>query len=66
MELLTIPAVIALVEALKHSGMSTKYAPISAIVIGILFGIVLGSWVGGLVLGLAASGLYSGARELVK
>lgn len=66
MELLTIPAVITLVEALKHSGMPSKHAPITAIAIGIGFGLVLGSWLGGLVLGLAASGTYSGAKTILQ
>lgn len=63
MELLSIPAIIALVEALKHSGMNSKYAPIIAILIGVGYGFALGDWMAGLVLGLAASGLYSGVKK---
>lgn len=65
-ELLSIPAIVAAVEALKHSGTPKKYAPLLSIVFGIMFGIVGGSWVAGLVIGLAASGLYSGAKEILK
>lgn len=66
MELLTIPAIVALVEALKRSGMNSKYAPIVAIIVGIGFGLALGDWVGGLILGLSASGLYSGAKKVLE
>lgn len=66
MELLTIPAVIALVEAFKYGGMSTKFAPLAAIIAGVCFGVIIGDWVAGFVLGLAASGLYSGTKELLK
>ncbi len=65
MELLSLPAVIALVEALKRSGMPTKYAPLVAIAIGGLFGLAMGNWVAGLVIGLASSGLYSGAKKII-
>lgn len=66
MELLTIPAIVALVEALKRSGMDSKYAPLVAIAVGIAFGLTLGDWVGGLILGLSASGLYSGVKKMAE
>jgi hypothetical protein len=66
MELLTIPAIVALVEALKRSGMDSKYAPLTAIAIGIAFGLVLGDWIGGLILGLSASGLFSGLKKMTE
>jgi len=66
MELLTIPAIVALVEALKRSGMDSKYAPLVAIAVGIAFGLALGDWVGGLILGLSASGLYSGVKKMAE
>jgi flagellar motor component MotA len=66
MELLSIPAVIALVEALKRTGMPSKYAPLVAIAIGGLFGLAMGNWVAGLVIGLASSGAYSGAKKMLE
>lgn len=65
-ELLSIPAIVAMVEALKRSGTPTKYAPLLSIIFGVLFGFVNDAWVAGLVIGLAASGLYSGAKEIMK
>ena len=70
-----IPIVIGLVAVYKMSGLRSVYAPISAIVSGMVL-IGLEAWatppvsvaeavlkvvIGGIVIGLAASGLYSGS-----
>ena len=65
-ELLSIPAIIAIVEALKMAGAPKKHAAVIAIVSGLLFGFIMGNVIAGLVTGLAASGLYSGFRSLLK
>lgn len=65
-ELLSIPAIIAFVESAKVAGMSVKLAPVVAIVAGLGLGYVLGDVLNGLLFGLAASGVYSGAKEVLK
>lgn len=65
-ELLSIPAIIAFVEAAKVAGMPVKLAPVVAIVAGLGLGYVLGDVLNGLLFGLAASGVYSGAKEVLK
>jgi hypothetical protein len=65
MEILSIPAILAIVEALKMVGLDSKYAPIVSIVVGIAFGLAFGDWVAGLILGLSASGLYSGVKKAI-
>ena len=66
LELLSVPAIIALVEALKTSGMSARLAPATAIGAGVAFGFIIGEPVQGLVLGLAASGLYSSTKKVLE
>lgn len=65
--------VVGLVELAKRLGLPTRYAPVLAVLLGLLFGIVylspedLRSGVLiGLALGLSASGLYSGSRALFR
>ena len=65
MELLSIPAILALIEALKMADMPSKYAPIASIIAGVILGVAFGSLVGGAVLGLAASGLYSSTKTVL-
>lgn len=65
-ELLSIPAILALVEAVKQVGLPSKYAAVVAIACGAVFGFILGEVVTGVVLGLAASGVYSGAKAMLE
>lgn len=64
-----VPVIIGLVAIAKGVDMPTKYAPILAIVLGIglvaLTGGLWQSWIiQGIIAGLAASGLWSGARAV--
>lgn len=62
-ELLSIPAIIAVVEVVKRAGMPSRFAPLLSAVLGITFGLLLDLSVTGgavgLLFGLSASGLYS-------
>lgn len=70
MELLSIPAVIVIVEALKRMGLSGRWVPVMALVVGIVLGFFFGEGeiiarVGiGLIFGLSASGVYSQAKKV--
>ena len=71
MELLTIPAVVAMVEALKMAGLSSKFAPIVSILLGLIMGMIFvpGTLIAsagvGILIGLSASGIYSGGKTLL-
>lgn len=66
LEIVTVPAVVLFVEAFKKAGMPTRYAPVVAILVGVAIGYGIGSVATGLLVGLSASGLYSGARAILK
>ena len=66
MELLTIPVIIAMVEALKSAGLPSKYGSIIAIGIGLVLGFTIGEVTGGLLIGASASGVYSGVKNILK
>lgn len=64
-----VPVVVGLVSAVKMVGLPSKWAALVAIVLGVLLSwIIPGAAtlfsvvVGGIAVGLAASGLYSGAK----
>ena len=64
---LAIPLVIGLVQVAKTLGMPSKYAPLTAIIAGMVLIALTGeTWQAsiaqGLLVGLAASGLYSGTK----
>jgi len=66
-----IPIIIAIVELFKRLGLNQKYAPVIAVVLGIIFGFVYlapgdpaKAFLLGLVAGLSATGLYSGAKNV--
>lgn len=67
-----IPLVLGLVELFKRAGVSAKYSPFVAVILGILAGVfyissdIKEGVIIGLMLGLSASGLYSGTKNLVK
>lgn len=70
LDLATIPGVLAIVEMIKKFGLPSDYAPIAALVIGVLLNILVKQSFGvdalvqGLLLGLSASGLWSGGKTL--
>ena len=72
MEIVSVPVILALVEMLKKSGLSSRFAPIVSLALGIVFGFVWveGDWMlklgAGIILGLSASGLYSGTKAVVR
>lgn len=67
----TIAVVVGLVQVIKNLGVSSRYAPLCSVVLGVLGALLvpeasLGLTVfHGLVLGLSASGLYSGVSATV-
>ena len=65
-----IPIVTGLVEVAKRTGLSGKFAPVAALVLGIVLtatweGVSPESLVTGIVYGLSASGFYDGAKTTV-
>ena len=65
LELLSIPAIIAIVEAIKATGyIDNRYVPLLAIVTGGIVGLLMGNVVMGIVLGVTASGVFSQVKTL--
>lgn len=64
-----VGAVVGLVEVAKLSGMNSRYAPLLAVTLGILYSFAtdfsFASGIRGVILGLSAAGLYSGTRTIV-
>lgn len=65
--LLVIPAITGIVEAIKQAGMPSRFAPVLALVLGIgsIFVIKDGNLLIGIVYGLSAMGLYAGPKAVV-
>lgn len=73
---LASPLIVPLVEVLKGLGMSVRFAPLAALVLGLLASVAADlavpghapnlaiTLIVGLATGLSAAGLYSGARAL--
>jgi hypothetical protein len=63
-----VPAVMAFIQALKLSGLKSRYAPVLSIILGVIATFALGQFdlVQGLLVGLTASGLFSGVKATVK
>lgn len=68
-----VPVIIALVELAKRIGLNAKFAPLLALALGIIVGFVYlapgdyakAAWLG-VVTGLAATGLWSGAKNVAE
>jgi len=69
--ILSVPAVLAIVEFLKSFGVTGKWALLAAVVVAVVLNVadylwsasgLYGAIVSGLLLGLAAAGLYDAAR----
>ncbi len=71
-ELLTlIPITIGLVEVVKVVGIPDRFAPVASLLIGVALAFFVMPTIpmvvmGGVVVGLTASGLYSGTREMTR
>ncbi|AEH46803.1 hypothetical protein [Parageobacillus thermoglucosidasius] len=67
-----IPLILGIVELFKKGGLPARYSPFVSVIFGLLFGIfyvadtMKEGIVVGLMLGLAASGLYSGTKNMVE
>lgn len=66
-----VPLILALVELFKRTGLPDKWSPVLSVVLGLLAGVfVLDTGdlyegiVVGLALGLSATGLYSGTKNV--
>ena len=68
--------IVGLVELAKGQGLPSRYAPVLAVALGLLFATLgklddptVGTWLQtellGLITGLSASGLYSGAKAQI-
>lgn len=68
---LLVAAIIGLTEASKRSGLSSKWAPLVSIALGIGFNFAFGEGevsellLEGIMLGLSAAGLYSGTKAVI-
>ncbi len=66
--------VIGLVEVAKKLGMSEKFAPLLALILGLGFAFMgftanadlIQTIVGGIIIGLSAVGLYSGTKNVIE
>lgn len=66
-----VPLILALVELCKRTGLPDKWSPVLSVVLGLLAGVFLldtgdlyEGIVVGLALGLSATGLYSGTKNV--
>ncbi|NDI36348.1 hypothetical protein [Chengkuizengella sediminis] len=68
-----VPIIVALVQLAKQIGLSAKYQPVLSLALGVASGIFYvapgdpkQAILVGIVMGLAASGLWSGAKNIVQ
>jgi hypothetical protein len=68
-----IPVITMLVDIFKKAGLPTKFAPLTSLILGVIFGMVFqnngdikNGIITGLIMGMSASGLYSGGKEVSK
>lgn len=66
-----IPLIVGIVAAIKKAGLNSKYAPLVAMLLGVVvvsleLGLTSDAIVTGIVIGLSASGLWSGGKTLIK
>lgn len=66
-----IPIVTGVVQAIKMAGISSRFAPVLSLIIGIAGAFLIGgmdtvSALAGVVAGLSASGLFSGVKATFK
>ena len=71
-ELVLVPILIGILEAIKRSGFNSKFIPVLSIILGVLLGIVFTGFevkegiMAGLYIGLSAVGLYSGVKSVTQ
>jgi len=71
-DIAVVPLITGLVQLFKIAGLKAKYSPFLAVLLGILFGVFYFSSsikegvLVGLVIGLSASGLYSGSKNIME
>ena len=70
-QLVIIPIIIGIVEVFKRAGLPNKYSPVVSLLLGVIFGILyvqplLNGIIVGLMVGLSATGLYSGSKNIFK
>lgn len=71
-ELVLVPILIGVLEAIKRSGFNSKFIPVLSILLGVLLGIVFTGFdvkegiMAGLYIGLSAVGLYSGYKSVTE
>lgn len=63
-----VPVVVGLVQALKKSGLGSRYVPVTAIFLGILSTWIVNDFemvntLQGIIVGLSAIGLWSGSKN---
>jgi hypothetical protein len=68
-QFVVIPIIIGIVEVVKRAGLPNKFSPLVSLAIGLFFGFVFldtfkESLIIGLMVGLSATGLYSGSKNL--
>jgi L-cystine uptake protein TcyP (sodium:dicarboxylate symporter family) len=68
-QLVIIPIIIGIVEVVKRAGLPVKFSPLVSVTLGVIFGILyvqplLDGIVIGLMVGLSATGLYSGGKNV--
>lgn len=68
-----VPLILGLVELCKQSGLPDKWSPVLSVLLGLLAGMfaldvsnLYEGIVVGLALGLSATGLYSGTKNMVR
>jgi L-cystine uptake protein TcyP (sodium:dicarboxylate symporter family) len=67
--LVIIPIIIGIVEVVKRAGLPIKYSPLVSLALGLFFGIfyveaLKEGIIIGLMMGLSATGLYSGSKNI--
>lgn len=69
--IIIVPVIVAIVQAVKMSKLPENYAPIVAVITGVLIAFLTDSGItwgqnvlAGLIYGLSASGLYSGTKAI--
>ena len=72
MEILTIPAITAIAQAIKMAGMPNRFMPLTSIGLGVVMalffveGEIMMKLGAGLFIGLAASGLYDNVKPALE